>query len=96
MRRASKVDGTHRMIVKAFRDLQYSVLDLSRVGAGCPDLLVSTANTRGQPVTCLVECKMPKGKLNKRQLEFVSSWHGAIEVARSVDDVLAIHKRLML
>jgi hypothetical protein len=42
MRRAARVDANHAEIVAAFRKCGCQVLDLSRVGGGCPDLLVRT------------------------------------------------------
>lgn len=90
MRRAAKTDANHTELVAAFRSLGYSVLSLARLGSGVPDALVAR-NGR----SALVEFKSLKGKLNRDQLDFVTQWHGVIEVARSVDDVLAIHERLM-
>lgn len=45
MRRAARVDGPHAAIVKALRKLHAFVVDLSRVGEGCPDLLVGWKGT---------------------------------------------------
>lgn len=85
MRRAAKVDKNHAELVKAFRELGYSVLSLARLGSGVPDALVAKDGK-----SALIEFKSAKGKLNKDQLDFVTKWHGAIEVARSVDDVIRI------
>lgn len=90
MRRAAKVDANHAEIVAAFRQLGYSVGNLSQLGGGWPDLLVAKDGR-----TALVEVKSAKGKLNRDQLDFVASWHGVIEVARSIEDVLTIDRRLM-
>lgn len=73
-----------------FRKLGYSVLSLARLGSGVPDALVARDGK-----SALIEFKSAKGKLNREQLDFACGWHGAIEVARTVDDVLSIHKRLM-
>jgi hypothetical protein len=51
MRRAAKVDANHADIVKALRAAGCGVLDLSKVGNGCPDLLVHAG------VTVLMEIK---------------------------------------
>ena len=40
MRQAAKRDANHAQIVKRFRDIGASVLDLGAVGKGCPDILV--------------------------------------------------------
>jgi hypothetical protein len=91
MRRAAKKDANHETIAAAFRKLGYSVLDLSRQGDDCPDMLCAKDG-----LSVLVEAKMPKGKLTSGQRVFVANWRGAVEVARSVDDVLAIHRRMLL
>ena len=40
MRRRARVDANHGEVVQALRRVGALVFDLSRVGAGCPDLLV--------------------------------------------------------
>ena len=40
MRQAARTDDNHAEIREALRKVGCSVLDLSRVGGGCPDLLV--------------------------------------------------------
>lgn len=55
--------------------------DLSTVGNGIPDLLVSK---HGE--SCLCEIKVEKGKLRKSQCEFIKSWKGEVRVARNVED----------
>jgi hypothetical protein len=90
MRTAAKVDGNHAEIVRALRDAFCSVLDLSRVGKGCPDILVAF---QGRMV--LMEIKRPKakgqtaGKLEKAQEEFRDSWRGPVVVVHSVEEALA-------
>lgn len=90
MRRAAKVDANHAAIVAAFRQLGYSVLDLSRVGQGCPDLLVARAGK-----TMLIEvkdgAKKPSArKLTPAQMEFIQHWRGRIDVVQSTEDVVRI------
>lgn len=41
MRRAARTDGNHSEILAALRKAGAGVCDLSRVGQGCPDALVS-------------------------------------------------------
>ena len=64
MRRAAKVDANHREIVATLRAAGCEVLDLSRVGGGCPDLLVYRT-ARG--LLRLIEVKTENGRLTKRQ-----------------------------
>jgi hypothetical protein len=84
MRRAARTDAVHAEIVKALRKVGCQVLDLSRVGEGCPDLLVRRRN--GEPA--LIEVKTPRGRLTPDQQRFIADWPETI-VARSVDDALA-------
>lgn len=78
-----KTDANHREIAKALRDAMCSVVDLSAVGGGCPDLLVARA---GRAV--LLEIKAGKNKLSPRQEEFHRLWRGPVAVVRTVDDAL--------
>lgn len=64
MRRAAKVDSNHREVVAALRAAGCEVLDLSRVGGGCPDLLVYRT-ARG--LLRLLEVKVAKGRLTELQ-----------------------------
>ena len=91
MRRAAKVDANHAEIVKALRSIGCSVLDLSRVGQGCPDLLVAV---RGQMI--LLECKLPRERLNARQQRFFGSWSGRCTIVRSAAEAVAVCERLGL
>lgn len=87
-------DGNHHAIARAFRQAGASVLDLSGVGDGCPDLLIGIAG-----VDLLVEIKLPVGKrggtahsdLNQYQRAFHGSWRGRTPVVvRRVEDVEAL------
>ena len=84
MRLKARTDGTHKDIVKALRKVGCKVLDLSRVGGGCPDLLVRRRN--GEPA--LMEVKTARGGLTPDQQRFIADWPETI-VARSVDEALA-------
>ena len=91
MRRAARVDANQPEIVAALRKLGFSVQPLHSVGQGCPDLLVGM---RG--VNLLIEvkdgAKPPSARaLTPDQVEWHSAWCGQVCVAKSVEDVLAIH-----
>jgi Holliday junction resolvase len=89
MRRAARVDGNHSEIVDALRKCGASVLDLSRVGEGCPDILVGML---GRNV--LLEIKTAKGAIRPQQREVLEAWRGEAYIVRSVDEALqAILKR---
>jgi Holliday junction resolvase len=91
------VDKTQAEIVKALRAVGASVVNLSRLGGGCPDLLVGYAGR-----TYLLEVKSERayradGTLGlsdrlavEGQEKFRMDWRGdAVVVVRSVEDALA-------
>ena len=90
MRRAARVDCIHSAVVSALRAHGRRVLDLSRVGNGCPDLLVTFGGH-----LLLMEVKRPlgpkggssKSKLRASQVEFAHQW--PVIVVRSVAEALA-------
>ena len=70
--RARKVDGNQAEIVSEFKRLGASVIDLSRVGEGCPDLCIGVAK-----VNALVEVKRDeKARFTEQQLDFMTYWNG--------------------
>lgn len=82
--RAKKVDANQLEIIKALRSVGAVVCDLSRVGSGCPDLLVSFCGRN-----YLMEVKNPKtGRFTDDQKEFYKKWKAPIHVVFSVDDAL--------
>jgi hypothetical protein len=86
MRRAARVDANHKQIVDWFRQCRFQVLDLSRVGQGCPDLLISMSGH-----TALVEIKdgnkPPSGrKLTPDEQKFHRTWKGLTFIVESIDD----------
>lgn len=90
MRLAAKRDANHVSILAAFRQAGCSVLDLSRVGGGCPDALVAR-NGHSLLVEIKDGTKAPsKRKLRGNQEDFSARWRGRICVASSLDDVLLI------
>ena len=66
-----RTDANHAEIMQEFRRLGASVLDLSRVGMGCPDLLIGVANT-----SALVEVKVGNAKFTPAQELFMYNWRG--------------------
>ena len=84
---ARRVDANQSAIVDAFRACGWSVLDLSGVGQGCPDLLVKDRSGALR----LVEVKDGKKSPSKRaltppQVEFHAVW--PVTRVMSVEDVL--------
>jgi Holliday junction resolvase len=86
-RRASKVDSNQSEIVDALRAAGCSVLDLSGVGKGMPDICAAKDG-----INYLMEIKNPKtyGKLSKRQIEWHDTWRGQVAIVRSVDEALRV------
>lgn len=83
MRRAARKDANHNSIGDHLRSLGWSVLDLSRVGDGCPDMAA------GKPgLAVLVEIKdgskcASDRQLTKDQKKFRAGWEGPYIVALS-------------
>jgi Holliday junction resolvase len=77
MRLASKRDRFHAQISKELREAGFCVVDLSRVGSGCPDLAISRGG-----VWCLVELKTLKyvPKLVKTRVKTASEGRGASQI----------------
>lgn len=96
-RYAAKVDGPHTAIVQALRRVGCQVLDLSRVGHGCPDLLVrcgqfvhvSGPGARGHTwmKAVLMEVKTPRGRVQAEQIAFQARWPETV-IVRSVEEAL--------
>lgn len=88
MRRNGRIDSNQPMIVKALRDAGASVLILSNMGHGCPDLLVGKD---GRNV--LMEIKDPTRKPSERKLTddervFHTLWRGNVFVVETVEEAL--------
>ena len=87
MRRAAKVDSTQKEIVKTLRALGYSILDLSRVGQGCPDLLCA----RNEGWSFMVEVKRDaKAKFTPAQIKFKDKWRGRIYRVNSAEEAIKL------
>ena len=91
--RARRVDANHSQIVSTFRRCGFSVLDLSRVGCGCPDICLAKHGK-----TMLVEIKDGSKPPSARQLtpdefRFHASWGGKVIIINSVDEALLLVQR---
>ena len=84
---AKRVDCNQKDIVHALKTFGATVVDLSGVGKGCPDLLVGFRNK-----TYLIEVKRDsKAKFTPQQLQFNESWRGGVMVrVETVQDALAL------
>jgi hypothetical protein len=93
--RARRTDANHQEIAEAARTLGCTVLDLSRVGGGCPDLLIGVY--MGRKLNLLVEVKdgskSPSArKLTPDQERFHGDWRGQVAVVSTVSELLALLK----
>lgn len=79
----AKTDRNQKEIVDALRKAGFSVQDLSKVGKGCPDLLVSKYGCN-----YLIEVKDGlKSKLNECQVKWHLAWPGCIEVIHNTREL---------
>jgi hypothetical protein len=87
----AKKDANHAEIVEAFRKLGVGVLDLSDLGCGVPDLLVSSAKRY-----LFVDVKNRATRygmrgLNELQKKWADEWTGGpVYLVYDLDDVVAI------
>jgi len=86
-----RVDENQRTLVHTFIALGASVLNLSTVGRGCPDLLIGY---KGKSV--LVEVKRDaKSSFTEPQVKFMQEWRGgAVSRIDSVDAAIRLIKML--
>ena len=94
MRRAARIDANHTEIVRTLESMGCSVQDLSRVGEGCPDILVGVSGRN-----ILMEIKdgrkvASERKLNKRQEEWHAAWRGQRVVVESREQAIEIINEL--
>ena len=91
MRKRGRTDRTQAAIVQALRRVGASVLVLSNVGDGCPDLLCGW-----QGHSLLLEVKDGLKRPSQRRLTtdqqaFVETWRGGpVRVVQSVDEAFAV------
>jgi len=86
-----RVDENQKTIVHTFIALGASVLNLSTVGRGCPDLLIGY---RGKSI--LVEIKRDgKASFTDPQIKFMQEWRGgSVSRIDSVDAAIRLVKLL--
>jgi hypothetical protein len=86
-----RVDENQKSLIHTFIACGASVLNLSTVGRGCPDLLIGY---RGK--TVLVEIKRDsKAKYTEPQIKFMQEWRGgAVSRIDSVDAAIRLIKLL--
>jgi len=88
---SKRTDKNQQEIINAMRKMGAIVMDLSKVGKGCPDLLVGINNK-----TALVEVKSSaKANYTPHQEKWLQAWKGGT-VARidSIDSAIQLIKIL--
>jgi hypothetical protein len=89
---ARRVDANQKEVVKAFRDMGCTVLILSDMGKGCPDVVVGLNNCN-----YLVEIKNGKRPLSGQKLTFdeqafFDTWRGQVDIIRSIEEAVLFIK----
>jgi hypothetical protein len=80
-----RVDLDQRAVIARLEEMGFSVLNLSAVGHGCPDLLVGKDGKN-----FLLEIKSKNGTLTPAQIEFHKNWkgHSGVVKLQSLGDFL--------
>jgi Holliday junction resolvase len=84
---AKRVDTNQKEIVKRFREYGLSVLIMSSLGKGAPDIAVGSSG-----MTFFFEIKdgskcFSAQKLTPKEVEFMQAWKGHYSIIRSIEDV---------
>lgn len=88
---SAKVDDNQSDLVKTLRKLGATVQSLSRIGEGCPDLLIGYCG-----ITDVAEVKDPakvpsKQRLTEAQVLWIQVWHGAdVRILKTDADCLLL------
>ena len=88
---AKRVDENQNQIIHTFIALGASVLNLSRVGQGCPDILVGY---KKHSVLCEIK-RNEKSAYTEPQIKFMQNWRGGpVNRIDSVDAAIRLIKML--
>lgn len=88
MRKRARVDANQSAIVKALRQMGCSVLVLSQLGDGAPDVLAGRAG-RNYLLEIKDGSRVPsERRLTKDEQTFHDSWAGHRAVVESVDEAI--------
>ena len=72
-----RVDLDQKAVIARLEEMGFSILNLSAVGQGCPDLLVGKDGRN-----FLLEIKSKNGALTPAQIEFHKNWLGHCGVVK--------------
>lgn len=95
MRRAARIDQNQPEIIAELKARGFSVLDMSSLGNGSPDIAVGS-----HKANYFFEIKNPNVPKSDRQLTdkeraFHEAWRGQVDVVHSADEVLEAIKRAL-
>src|SRR6266436_5504446 len=79
----SRVDTNQAEIISTLKKAGCTVLSLTRLGGGAPDLLAA----RGGKMW-LMEVKTNSGMVRKEQKDWAKSWNAPVHVVRSSEEAL--------
>jgi Holliday junction resolvase len=82
---ARRVDSIQRQITESLRKLGITVLVLSNLGHGCPDLLLGHLGKN-----YLIELKCGKNELTSFEKRFFEEWKGQADIAHNLDEILQL------
>lgn len=83
-----RTDNNQAEIVRALKSVGATIVDLSMVGGGCPDIIAGFCKR-----SYLIEIKNPdaRGELRTSQIIFQEFWKGEnVHVVESVEDALKV------
>jgi hypothetical protein len=91
---AKRVDANQKQIVKELRDIGYSVMVMSDLGHGKPDVCVGTT-IGGKPTNFLFEIKdgskpPSRRKLTNDEIEFFAKWEGQVNIIHTAKEAVMI------
>jgi hypothetical protein len=94
VRKRARKDDNQTIIVSAFRQFGASVFETHQIGGGFPDIVVGF---RGK--NYLIEIKdgekcESRRPLTPAEIEFHATWHGRVEIIKSVEEVTAFMRRV--
>jgi hypothetical protein len=84
-RHVHKADFNQDGIIRALRKIGVSVVPLTKMGGGVPDLL---CGYRG--INWLLEVKGETGGLTEAQVKFHARWNGHVTVVRTAEEAVDV------
>lgn len=90
MRKRGRIDGNQVAIVRELRQMGYSVLVMSHLGNGAPDILVGASGRNYAFELKDHNAKPSDKKLTTGEKIFHICWQGQIAVAETTEDICKI------